>query len=121
MDIVNKFLSFDKLIGETLVKFVYFVGLAVIAIMTLLGMFSGFSNGFFSGLVSIIFAPIGGALGVLYWRFVCEMFIVIFKIGNDLSDVRDALAGGAAPTSPPPAAEPPPAYVPPSADPEDGG
>ncbi len=108
MDFVNRFLTFDKLIGATLVKVFYYLGLVGIAIMTLGLMFSGFSQGFLPGIGMLIFGPIIGFLALLYWRFVCEIIIIMFKIGNDLGEVRAILAGnpGAAATGR--AAPPPP-------------
>ena len=94
MDLVNRFLSFDKLMGEGLVKFVYFVGVVFLALGVLISMFSGFQGGFVSGLGSMLFAPIAGVFMLLFWRFICELYLVLFKVGNDLSAVRKSLEGG---------------------------
>ncbi len=105
MNFVNMFLNFDKLIGTSLVKFIYFVGLIGIALGCLFIMFAGFSQGFLAGLGTIVIGPILAVVYVLFWRFACELWIVMFKISNDLSDVKKSLAGGApvaaAPTPPP--------------------
>ncbi len=104
MNFVNMFLNFDKLIGTALVKFIYYVGLIGIALGCLFIMFSGFQFGFLQGIGSIVIAPILGVIYVLFWRFVCEMWIVLFKISNDLGEVKKSLGGGAAPAVTPPAA-----------------
>ncbi len=109
MDFVNRFLSFDKLIGATLVKIFYYLGLVGVVLMTLGLMFSGFSQGFLPGLGMLIFGPIVGFLALLYWRFICEIIIVMFKIGNDLGEVKAILAGNPGAASPGAAATPPPA------------
>ena len=105
MDLVKTFLSFDKLIGTALVKFIYYVGLVGIALGTIFIMFAGFSQGFLQGLGTLVIGPILGVIYLLFWRFLSEMWMVIFKISNDLSDVRKSLASGAvssaAPTPPP--------------------
>jgi Domain of unknown function (DUF4282) len=104
--LITGFLSFDKLIGAALVRLVYFVGLAGIALGTVVAMFSGFGAGFFAGLGTLILAPIGGAVGLLFWRFACELYIVLFKIGADIADMRASMLHQpqAAPLAPPPAA-----------------
>ena len=105
MNFVNMFLNFDKLIGTSLVKFIYYVGLIGIALGCLFIMFSGFQFGFLQGIGTIVLGPILAVIYVLVWRFACEMWIVLFKISNDLGEVRKSIAGGAsiaaAPTPPP--------------------
>ncbi|MDP3737931.1 MAG: DUF4282 domain-containing protein [Hyphomonadaceae bacterium] len=105
MNFVNMFLNFDKLIGTALVKFIYYVGIIGIALGCLFIMFSGFQFGFLQGIGTIVVGPILAVIYLLFWRFVCEMWIVLFKISNDLGEVRKSIAGGApvvaAPTPPP--------------------
>jgi hypothetical protein len=100
MDFVKTFLSFDKLIGTALVKFIYFVGLALIALACLFFMFSGFQFGFVQGIGTIVLAPIFAIIYVLFWRFLSELWMIAFKISNDLADVKKSLANGATPTAP---------------------
>jgi hypothetical protein len=100
VDFVKTFLSFDKLIGTTLVKFIYFVGLVLIAIACVLFMFSGFQFGFLQGIGTIVIAPIAGIIYVLFWRFLSELWMIAFKISNDLADVKKSLANGVSPTAP---------------------
>jgi hypothetical protein len=105
MNFVNMFLNFDKLIGTALVKFIYFVGLIGIALGCLFIMFSGFQFGFLQGIGMIVVGPILAVIYLLFWRFICEMWIVMFKISNDLGEVKKSLAGGLPPTAsvtPPP-------------------
>jgi uncharacterized membrane protein len=101
MDFVKTFLSFDKLIGTALVKFIYFVGLVLIALACLVFMFSGFQFGFLQGLGTIVLAPILAVIYVLFWRFMSELWMVVFKISNDLAEVKKSLAGNAPQASPP--------------------
>jgi hypothetical protein len=99
MDFVKTFLSFDKLIGTSLVKFIYFVGLVLIALGCLFFMFSGFQFGFLQGIGTLVIGPIVGIIWVLFWRFASELWMIAFKISNDLADMKKAVAGGA-PVSP---------------------
>ncbi len=100
MDFVKTFLSFDKLIGTALVKFIYFVGLVLIALACIAFMFSGFQVGFLQGIGTLVIAPIAAIIYVLFWRFMSELWMIAFKISNDLADVKKALAGGTPPTTP---------------------
>ncbi len=85
---INRFLSFDKLIGAVLVRIMYYVGLVGILIATVIAMFSGFGMGIMQGVGTFVIAPIGGFIALLFWRFISELYMVLFKIGNDLADVR---------------------------------
>ncbi|MBI1362239.1 MAG: DUF4282 domain-containing protein [Alphaproteobacteria bacterium] len=99
MGFVNSLLGFDKLIGAMLVRVIYYVGLAGILIATVIAMFSGFGMGIIQGIGTFVIAPIGGLIALLCWRFVSELYMVLFKIGNDLADVRANLM--ARPPAPP--------------------
>lgn len=90
-DIVKRFTTFDKLIATSLIKLLYWIGLAVIVIGVLVGMFSGFAKGFGAGIVSIIVAPVAGIIGLIFWRFLCEIYIVVFGIYDRLGEIKDGL------------------------------
>lgn len=105
--IVQRFWGFDRLIGPVLVKFVYYLGLIVIAalvgvalITALLAIIGG---NFGTGLMQIIAAPAVGAVALVYWRFVCELFMLAFLAYERLGEVRDLMrtATGAAPPAAP--------------------
>ncbi len=108
MDLVYRFLSFDKLIGAQLVKLLYFIGLIGVAFGTLGVMFSGFGMGFIQGVGTMILGPVVGVLMLLYWRFICEIILLMFRISNDLADVKSLLSAQSTPTPAPspPAASP---------------
>ena len=98
MNIVTQFLSFDKLIGQGLVKIVYFVGLIGIVLGCLaslvFSMTIGGIGGLFTGLIG---AVIGGVLGICFWRFACELYLVLYRLGEDIAAIR---AGGGSLTPP---------------------
>lgn len=97
--------SFDRLLGPVLVKIVYYVGFAIIAI------------GAVAGLSTALLAIVGGNIGLaamqllavpavalvalVYWRFLCELFMIAFLAFERLGEIRDLLGGG-------PASEPDP-------------
>jgi Domain of unknown function (DUF4282) len=91
MNIVTQFLSFDKLMGQGLVKIVYYVGLCGIVLGVLFGVLGAFGMmaiSFGTGLGMLIFAPIGGVIGVCFLRFACELYMVVFRMGDDLAAIR---------------------------------
>lgn len=96
----TQFLSFNRLMGQGLVKIVYFLGLLVIALGVLFAIFGAFGMmavNFMTGLGMLIFAPIWGVVAVCFLRFACELYIVLFRMGEDLAAIR---AGGG--ITPPP-------------------
>lgn len=91
-DLIKRFTSFDKLIATSLIKFLYWFGLAAIALGVVVGLFGAFAmmtQNFIGGLGMLLITPIGGAIGLLFWRFICEVYIVIFGIYDRLGEIRD--------------------------------
>lgn len=87
----GRFVTFDKLIATGLIKLMYWIGLAFIAIAVVVGAFGGFAQGFGTGLAGLILAPIAGLIGLIFWRFLCEVYIVIFGIYDRLGKIEGAL------------------------------
>lgn len=104
MNIVSRFLSFDTLMGAGLVKIVYFLGIIAIALGVIGGVLTGLGAmvgvGVAAGLGMIIAAPISGLFALCFLRFACELYIVLFRMGEDLAAIR--AKGGFTP--PPPGA-----------------
>ena len=105
--LLQRFLSFDRLIGPRLVKIVYFFGAAVIAmgiVGTLLtAVFSIAGGNLGAGAMQVLAAPAVGAVALVYWRFLCELFMLAFLACERLGEVRDLMriaAGQAAPVDP---------------------
>jgi hypothetical protein len=92
---MRRLLSFDILIGPALVKIVYYLGLAVIVAMTGFGMFIALlafgAGNFGSGAMQLLSAPAVGAVVLVYWRFLCELFMLAFLAYERLGEVRDRL------------------------------
>lgn len=79
--------SFEKLISISLIKIVYWIGLiggliagAVLFISALI---------FQGRVLTALSVLIGTVLGLLFWRVVCEAYIVIFGIYDRLGEIRD--------------------------------
>ena len=49
----------------------------------------------------VIAAIIGGAISLLFWRFMCELYMLFFRISDDVRELKEMKSG---PT--PPAASP---------------
>jgi hypothetical protein len=99
--IVRSLFSFDRLLGPTLVKIVYFVGAAAIvvagAITLLTAVFSLAGGNFGAAIVQLLAVPAVCAVAFVYWRFLCELFMLAFLAYERLGEVRDALTGAHAP------------------------
>ena len=68
--------------------------------------FFGFTTGgFFGGLVSVIMAAIFGVIELCFLRFFCELYLVLFRMGDDISAIRGG--GKIAPPSASPASAAP--------------
>ncbi len=90
------FLTFDKLIGTKLIKILYYIGLVLIALSVLAGVFAGLGamrHSFFGGLGQIIGMLLGGILGVVFWRFLCEIYMLFFRMSDDLRDIKNHQLG----------------------------
>ncbi|MEM9234580.1 MAG: DUF4282 domain-containing protein [Pseudomonadota bacterium] len=101
-DIAARFMSFDKMMGKSLVQIVYFIGLAVIAVgtvLSMLGALGGIGSNALAALGGVFIAPLLGLLSAVFWRFVCEIYMVLFKISDDLTEIK-AMKSGGSPSDP---------------------
>jgi hypothetical protein len=93
-NIVGELFQFDRLIGKSLIKIVYFLGLGAIALWALIVLVAAMGAsalGMGSGLLGIIAALIILAFGSLSWRLTCELWLVLFRIYDELkaANARD--------------------------------
>lgn len=98
MEIVTQFLNFNKMMGQGLVKIVYYLGLVGIALGCLFWIFQGISFMSYDGGLGfgmIIGALIFGILGICFLRFTCELYVTLFRMGEDIHAMRGA--GGTLP------------------------
>ncbi|MBA3068699.1 MAG: DUF4282 domain-containing protein [Hyphomonas sp.] len=93
---LSYFTNFDKLIGTKLIVLLYWLGLIGIALGGLGGIFGGLGSmryGFLSGLGMVIASIVGAALAVLFWRFICEVYLLLFRMADDLRDIKTMKSG----------------------------
>lgn len=83
-NLLNSFMSFEKMIAPQIIQLIYFV---VGALIILGGVFGGLytmTNSFFGGLLQIVlFTP----LALVFWRIWCELMILSFKIYDRLGTI----------------------------------
>ena len=90
-DIVNRFLNFDKMMGTSIIKVLYYVGMVFIALGVIGAMFTALGSmgsSFIGGVIGLIMAPVMGLIGLLFWRFMCEIYILFFKISDDVAAIK---------------------------------
>lgn len=104
--ILQRFLGFDRLLGPILVKIVYYVGAAGIVIVAGVGLITGLlalaGGNFGQALMQIVAVPVVAGVGLVYWRFICELFMLAFLAYERLGQVRDAILGATATSAPDP-------------------
>jgi hypothetical protein len=91
---ISDLASFEKLVAPKVLKIIYWLGLAGIAIMCLISFVGGIGvmrYSFATGLGTMLLALIGLCFGVLLWRVLIEMYTVFFGIYERLGDIRDGL------------------------------
>jgi hypothetical protein len=93
-NLLSRFWGFDKLIGSALVKILYYLGLAGISMWVLIALagsigMAGYSAG--AGLGGMLVTIVLGAFAAIFWRFTCELWLIIFQIYNRLGEIRDRL------------------------------
>jgi hypothetical protein len=92
-------LTFERLVTGPVIHLVYWAGLGVIIIaaFSVVGAAVGVAlrEGSWAALLLAIPVLVGGLLAVaaagLVWRAMCEFYVAIFRIGDDLSALRHAV------------------------------
>ncbi len=78
-------LSFSEFVTTRMIKVLYVLGIIGAAIGSLIMLGTGFRNGFGSGLLALILAPLVFLLWTLLARMWCELIIVAFRIAENTS------------------------------------
>ena len=81
--------TFTKFITPTVIRIVYILVIIFAAIGWLSLVIGGFTNSVGAGLGALIFATLGALIGILMWRVILELTMVIFKI-KDNTDPSNA-------------------------------
>jgi hypothetical protein len=93
--ILRRFLGFEGLLGPVLVRLVYYFGAAAIVVMTganlLLAFMAIVAGNVGGGAMQLIATPAVAAVVFIYWRFLCELFMLAFLAYERLGEVRDLM------------------------------
>jgi len=87
--------SFEKNLSLALIRILYFLGLCGIALAAIVSAFGAFGvmrYSFAAGMGTLLIAILGGIIGILVWRVLCELWMVIFGIYDRIGQVRELLA-----------------------------
>ncbi|PKQ01624.1 MAG: hypothetical protein CVT73_22465 [Alphaproteobacteria bacterium HGW-Alphaproteobacteria-12] len=90
------FLSFEKFLSGNILKFLYWLGLVIIVMFVLASMSGSVSTMSYNGalgVLQLLVALAVGALGILLWRVICEMYLVFLSMNDRLKEIRDRLPG----------------------------
>lgn len=90
----NNLLNFNVFVAPVLIRIVYWVGIVFIVLGTLMAMLGGGMmgsqyGGGFNPLAPLI-ALVAGAVALLVWRVMCEIWIVIFSINDRLGIIAES-------------------------------
>jgi uncharacterized membrane protein len=85
-------MSFSEFVTTRLVKILYILLLILVAIGLVIGLITSVISlftrgGFLSGLMGLIFTPIGALIWVIMARVWMEIIIVVFRIAENTSDL----------------------------------
>ena len=99
-DLIGRFLSFEEHLGRGLVKFVYYLLIAVMVVMTIssmleafFGLFSEAEGDFWSHFGILFREPILLVIAIMLLRVVSEFILAVLSINDNLR--QDALSGSA--------------------------
>lgn len=84
------FISFDRLIGATLIKTIYYIGLIVMIAGPTYALYHAIDHRLMEE-AAVLAAAIIFVLpiAIITWRFISEIQIVIFNIHERLCEIRD--------------------------------
>jgi hypothetical protein len=87
--------GFDNFIAPKLVKFLFVISLigvtiyAIVMVVAGLGMMSQTGGTKAAGILLVALSPIAWFVGLIVIRLYLELAIVMFKISDDIKDIRD--------------------------------
>ncbi len=95
---IEAFLKWDGFLFPKIAKVVYYIGLGLITIFSVIGaigaLIAGLAQGaFFTGLFMLVVTLIGGVIGLIVWRVTMELWIVLFSINDTLKDIKNQKSG----------------------------
>lgn len=93
--IIGRFIGFESLLGPGLVKVVYYFGAAAIVLgggfALMMALVSLFGGNIGAGLMQLLAVPAVAAVALVYWRFLCELFMLAFLAYERLTEIRNSM------------------------------
>jgi len=93
---IRAFLNFDSFIFPRIASIIYWIGLVLIIVFTIVGAISALimgsdetQLGVGGGIFALAAAVLSGLIGIIIWRVVVEFWLVVFSINETLRDIRD--------------------------------
>lgn len=75
--------TFTKYITPSVIRIVYILVIVFAALGWLSAVIAGFANSASAGLWALVFATLGALIGILIWRVILELTMVIFAIKDN--------------------------------------
>lgn len=95
-------IRFRRFVTTRIVTALYVLGIALLGLMVVAQIAGAFSaDPGFGVVMLLVIGPLIFLVGVLYLRVLLEVLVVLFRIGEDTSRVRELLERGATPPEPP--------------------
>ena len=85
---MQDFLSFKKFITPVFIQIIFWVGAAIIFIIGLVMVIKG-ADSYYGGGSIILLGLVYMIIGPFLWRIYCEILIIIFKIYEDVHELRN--------------------------------
>ncbi|MGI9529029.1 MAG: DUF4282 domain-containing protein [Acidimicrobiia bacterium] len=82
-------LTFTKFITPTVIRIVYILVIVFSAIGWLAVVIGGFTSSVGAGVGALIFGTLGALIGLLMWRVLLELTMVIFKIKDNTNPANN--------------------------------
>lgn len=89
--LLGRFLSFDKMIAGFIIKILYYILLVALVIGFVVVLFQNLIAGKF---LILITGPLGFLISLLLLRIICELYIVLFRISDNLAAIKKLKEGG---------------------------
>lgn len=83
---LKSFLNFDSMVTPKIITVIYWLSIIAVVISGFVSMFSGYQGFTFGSFLMGVGIIVGG---ILMTRIYCELFIVIFKINENLGKVAN--------------------------------
>lgn len=91
---LNRFFYFDQFLTPTLVRWAFWLGILAMVITFTVTLKVTLPYGVDSVLLAM--SVISHLAGLLAWRVLCEVFLLVFKLLERLTEIRDRMPGSEA-------------------------